>query len=58
MKKKEIENKTNLSTIEKETFIANLRLISYKTQRAKNKIFYFHCIGDYYRNNFKIQNQN
>ncbi len=42
---KEIENKTNLSTIEKETFIANLRLMrNYKTQRAKNKIFYFHCI--------------
>ena len=38
-------NRTILSKIEKEIFIANLKLMrKYKTQRAKNKIFYFHCI--------------
>ena len=41
----EVKNRTNLSDIEKDTFIANLKLMrNYKTQRAKNKIFYFHCI--------------
>ncbi|PUE63837.1 hypothetical protein [Arcobacter caeni] len=40
-----VNNKTILSQIEKDTFIANLKLMrKYKTQRAKNKIFYFHCI--------------
>lgn len=40
-----VKNKTILSQIEKDTFIANLKLMrKYKTQRAKNKIFYFHCI--------------
>ncbi len=42
---KEVNNRTILSKIEKDTFIANLKLMrKYKTQRAKNKIFYFHCI--------------
>ncbi len=41
----EVKNRINLSTIEKDTFIANLKLMrKYKTQRAINKIFYFHCI--------------
>jgi len=41
----DVRNRVNLSTIEKDTFIANLKLMrTYKTQRAKNKIFYFHCI--------------
>ena len=41
----EVNNRTILSKIEKDTFIANLKLMrKYKTQRAKNKIFYFHCI--------------
>ena len=40
-----VNNRTILSKIEKEIFIANLKLMrKYKTQRAKNKIFYFHCI--------------
>ncbi|MDD2896370.1 MAG: hypothetical protein PHG81_10200 [Aliarcobacter sp.] len=40
-----VRNRVNLSDIEKDTFIANLKLMrTYKTQRAKNKIFYFHCI--------------
>lgn len=34
-----------LSNIERETFINNLEIMrEYKIQRAKNKIFYFHCI--------------
>ena len=42
---KEIENRTTLSDIEKYAYISNLRLMkNYKIQRAKNKIFYFHCI--------------
>lgn len=41
----DVRNRVNLSTIEKDTFVANLKLMrTYKTQRAKNKIFYFHCI--------------
>ncbi len=41
----EVKNRINLSTIEKDTFIANLKIMrNYKIQRAKNKIFYFHCI--------------
>ncbi len=41
----EVKNRTNLSEIEKDTFVANLKLMrKYKTQRARNKIFYFHCI--------------
>ena len=40
-----VNNRTILSKIEKEIFIANLKLMrKYKTQRAKNKIFYIHCI--------------
>ena len=40
-----VNNRTILSKIEKEIFIANLKLMrKYKIQRAKNKIFYFHCI--------------
>lgn len=41
----DVRNRINLSQIEKDTFIANLKLMrKYKTQRAKNKVFYFHCI--------------
>lgn len=41
----EIKNRHNLSKIEKDTFVSNLKLMrNYKIQRAKNKIFYFHCI--------------
>jgi hypothetical protein len=41
----EIEERTHLSKIERDTFIANLKIMrNYKIQRAKNKIFYFHCI--------------
>lgn len=42
---KEVSIRRDLSDIEKETYIANLRLMrEYKIQRAKNKIFYFHYI--------------
>lgn len=38
-------SKSSLSQIEKDTFISNLKIMrNYKIQRAKNKIFYFHCI--------------
>jgi DNA-binding XRE family transcriptional regulator len=41
----EVANRQTLSDIEKETYIANLKLMrEYKIQRAKNKIFYFHYI--------------
>jgi hypothetical protein len=41
----EVENRINLSKIEKDTYISNLKIMrKYKIQRAKNKIFYFHCI--------------
>ena len=40
-----VENRTHLSEIEKKTYISNLQIMrNYKIQRAKNKIFYFHCI--------------
>ncbi|WP_419782986.1 hypothetical protein [Malaciobacter marinus] len=40
-----IEHNLVLSNIERETFINNLKIMrEYKIQRAKNKIFYFHCI--------------
>lgn len=40
-----VNNSPTLNKIEKETFIANLEIMrDYKIQRAKNKIFYFHCI--------------
>ena len=42
---KEVSIRRDLSDIEKETYIANLKLMrEYKIQRAKNKIFYFHYI--------------
>ena len=42
---KMVENRTNLSELEKKTYISNLQIMrNYKIQRAKNKIFYFHCI--------------
>lgn len=41
----EVNNRTNLSDLEKEVFIGNLKIMrAYKIQRAKNKIFYMHCI--------------
>ena len=44
-KKEDINNQTHLSEIEKQTYIANLRIMrDYLIQRAKNKIFYIHCI--------------
>ncbi|AXH10180.1 hypothetical protein CP960_09420 [Malaciobacter halophilus] len=40
-----VEKSLTLTQIEKETFINNLEIMrDYKIQRAKNKIFYFHCI--------------
>ncbi|MDY0052603.1 MAG: hypothetical protein RBR65_08680 [Aliarcobacter sp.] len=42
---KTVENRTHLLDIEKEAYRSNLKLMrKYKIQRAKNKIFYFHCI--------------
>ncbi len=44
-KEEDINNQTHLSEIEKQTYIANLRIMrDYLIQRAKNKIFYIHCI--------------
>lgn len=44
-KEADINNQTHLSEIEKQTYIANLRIMrDYLIQRAKNKIFYEHCI--------------
>ena len=41
----EIKSRTNLSDIEKEIYLTNLKLMrDYKIQRATNKIFYFNCI--------------
>ena len=41
----EVNNSLHLNKIEKEVFINNLRIMrDYKIQRAKNKIFYIHCI--------------
>jgi hypothetical protein len=40
-----VEHRTHLLDIEKKAYINNLKLMrNYKIQRAKNKIFYFHCI--------------
>jgi hypothetical protein len=40
-----VEQRTQLLDIEKEAYLNNLKLMrNYKIQRAKNKIFYFHCI--------------
>lgn len=40
-----IKQRTTLSDIEKNVFVANLESMrEYKIQRAKNKIFYFYCI--------------
>ncbi|MFA9238978.1 MAG: hypothetical protein ACEQSQ_03670 [Candidatus Paceibacteria bacterium] len=40
-----VENRTHLSELEKKTYLSNLQIMrNYKIQRAKNKIFYFHCI--------------
>jgi hypothetical protein len=42
---KTVEDRLHLSDIEKSTYISNLKIMrNYKIQRAKNKIFYFHCI--------------
>jgi hypothetical protein len=42
---KEVADRTTLLDIEKHAYISNLKLMkNYKIQRAKNKIFYFHCI--------------
>ena len=44
-KEEDINNQTHLSEIEKQTYIANIRIMrDYLIQRAKNKIFYIHCI--------------
>jgi len=41
----EVKDRTNLNDLEKSAFINNLKIMrDYKIQRAKNKIFYFHCI--------------
>jgi hypothetical protein len=41
----EVAHREALSDIEKETYLANLKLMrDYKIQREKNKIFYFHYI--------------
>jgi hypothetical protein len=40
-----VGNRTHLSELEKKTYLSNLQIMrNYKIQRAKNKIFYFHCI--------------
>lgn len=42
---KDVQNRTHLLKIEKDAYISNLKIMrDYKIQRAKNKIFYFHCI--------------
>lgn len=41
----DVRNRESLSDLEKNTYIKNLRIMrNYKIQRAKNKIFYMHCI--------------
>lgn len=41
----EVQKRTKLTELEKTAFINNLKIMrKYKTQRAMNKIFYFHCI--------------
>ncbi|MGM0520033.1 MAG: hypothetical protein ACQERD_10365 [Campylobacterota bacterium] len=40
-----VEQRSTLKDIEKEAYVNNLEIMKdYKIQRAKNKIFYFHCI--------------
>ncbi|MGA1939193.1 hypothetical protein [Arcobacter sp. YIC-310] len=42
---KSVQNRASLSELEKQAYINNLKIMrNYKIQRAKNKIFYFHCI--------------
>jgi hypothetical protein len=42
---KTVEDRIHLLDIERSTYISNLKIMrNYKIQRAKNKIFYFHCI--------------
>ena len=44
-KEDHINNQVHLTEIEKQAYIANLRIMrEYLIQRAKNKIFYEHCI--------------
>lgn len=41
----DVQNRSLLNELEKEAFINNLKIMrEYKIQRARNKIFYFHCI--------------
>lgn len=41
----DIENRKTLNDLEKSTYINNLKIMrEYRVQRAKNKIFYMHCI--------------
>lgn len=41
----DVQNRSSLNELEKEAFINNLKIMrEYKIQRARNKIFYFHCI--------------
>mgnify|MGYP000344645681 CR=1 FL=1 len=42
---KDVENRKTLNDLEKSAYINNLKIMrDYKIQRAKNKIFYMHCI--------------
>ncbi|WP_419769483.1 MAG: hypothetical protein ACNI3C_09055 [Candidatus Marinarcus sp.] len=42
----DVKNSTLLNTQEKDVFVKNLEIMKeYKIQRAKNKIFYMHCIN-------------
>ena len=44
-KEEKAVSQSSLCQIEKDTYISNLKIMrNYKIQRAKNKIFYFHCI--------------
>ena len=44
-KEEKAVSQCSLCQIEKDTYISNLKIMrNYKIQRAKNKIFYFHCI--------------
>lgn len=41
----DVKARKTLADIEKQAFVGNLRIMrNYKIQRAKNKIFYMHCI--------------
>jgi hypothetical protein len=43
----DVQNMTNITQIEKDTWCNNLELMTqYRIQRAINKIYYFHCISD------------